>query len=558
MDQPHHPNEPHHESPSPVIGGSVAVPLLRLGESIVAWQCIKLPEPYTAARDCADPDGFLESIKSDTFRLQNLVAHDSAFEPLRKAFGVTPHHLPDARHIQAIALVAYADIMLTHEEHTPASIAHKLAPLIDSDYIFGKLAGRRIVADLMEKGVITMTDQFIHACDSIHLWISGNHPLCVPRLNSFKVFSHLAKIKSDRDAKAKGQKKSAPPAWLVSPVALYNKLKEVVIGQDEACRVLATRGWLHLKRAELLRKGQNVGSNECLFFISQQSGVGKTWLAENYGKLCCLPFVSFSATDATTLGFVGMDIVEDSIKMLLKASGGSDDKWTIPRARRGIIFYDEFTKKRSSPLPDGRDINGSGVQQEMLRIMEGCKVTLGNRKMEREHAMEFDTTGLFLIFGGYVDGFDKVIARLNRKERGLGFVNEGQERMRDAYLYDALVDYGFIPEFVNRLTKIVMFRRLTVDDLEQIALSPSGVIRQYNNLLGPSDLHLDFTRQGVRLMAALSVETGQMARGLRLIVSSLVEDAVFNGVKRPISIGRKEVKAAIERATSLNTTGSLG
>jgi ATP-dependent protease Clp ATPase subunit len=546
---------------------SVALSVLKLAESLADWHLLRFPTPYEPKKDCADPVAFLQQIKEDTLKLQERVAHDPSYQVLRTCLGLSPHQLPDERHLQIVALAANADFVHIHTEETPDSLANRIAAMLSDDFLTGKLAGRRVIAELLEKGVLTLSGPHIHTNEKILLWLSGNHPLCVPSLNETALDIHLAKIGMAKAAKAARNKSASPPpspTWMDSPEGLYRKLREAVIGQDEACRVLATRGWLHLKRAELLAKatggppgetGQQPGSNECLFFISRQSGVGKTWLAENYGKLCGLPFVSFSATDATSVGFVGLDLVEDALKLLLKASGAPDDRRTLPRARRGIIFYDEFTKKRAQPLPDGRDISGTAVQQEILRVMEGCKVQLGNRKANRENGFEFDTTGLMFIFGGYVEGFDKVIESLNRKGHGMGFREEAQRpRMRDAYLYDALVDYGFIPEFVNRLSRIVMFRKLDVDDLVKIASSPTGVIASYNQVLEPSGLSFQFNGQGLRLMAELCLETGQLARGFRLIVSSLVEDAVFNGAKGTVVFGVQEVMSAISRATSLAST----
>jgi ATP-dependent Clp protease ATP-binding subunit ClpX len=305
----------------------------------------------------------------------------------------------------------------------------------------------------------------------------------------------------------------------------------------------------------MLKAGKNVGTNECLLLIGE-SGVGKTLLGESYGKLCSFPFTCFNSTDATSIGYVGLDLVEDGIKSLIRAAGDNPkDPITIEKARLGgIIFYDEFTKKMASPASSnssGRDISGIAVQQEILRAMEGCKVIIGGRK-EKETGMEFDTTGCMFLFGGFIEGLDKVIARLNRRKSSMGFSgfsNHSVEpnKFRDSYLYDCLLEQGFCREYLNRLTKIVQFRKLTVKDLETIAVSPSGCIASYNRQLLPmGGLSIKVSNQAISMMAGFCVETGMMARGLRMIIGALVEDLVFSGAKGEIPFLSKDVKRVIE------------
>lgn len=574
--------------PKETVNPRKEVALLQLGEAISNYLPPHHPSPYSSDNEPKDYAAMLRDIRLLTKKVRNYIHLQTAYEPIRitlKQGGIDPlkandpQVLPDS-YIQGIALGAFSDLLSIHDYISTDHYVNLLAPLLSEDlgsYIEGKLQARIIMSELLAKNILLISERFIILPARLRKMLSGGNDLCRPNLEE----KHVKWYRMARQREQEAQNPQRPdktPALLASPRDLYNQLTHFVVGQDEACKVLATRGWLHLKRAEVLKKNQTgskstvtelgmsetTGPNECLFFISQQSGCGKTFLAETFGRICSLPYTSFSSTDATSVGYVGADIVEDSLKSLLKAAGDPQEASTVTRIQHGgILFYDEFTKKRAlngdaRETSGGRDVSGIAVQQEVLRIMEGCKVQIGNRRSgDRDGVQEINTTGMMFLFGGYVDGFDAVFAKLNKRKQGIGFGNgnDGRAfdyaRFRDAYLYDAMVEYGFIPEFVNRLSKIIMFRKLTAADLARIAMSPAGVIHSYNNLLAQSNqgLEIRVTQDGILSMAGLCVETGLMARGLRLIVNSLVEDAVFNQVKGAVSFGVKEVRAAIDRVT---------
>jgi ATP-dependent protease Clp ATPase subunit len=574
------------------------VAILELGEAISSYLPPHHPSPFSSDHETKDYGAMLRDIRLQTKKVRNYIHLQTSYEPIRivlKQGGIDtlkandPQILPD-HYIHALSLAAFADLISTHDYISTDHFANVLAPLVSEDsgsYIEGKLQARFIMSELLAKNILHISERFIILPARIREMLSGGNALNRPNLEEKHVkWFWLARQREKDLKKAQNTNNDKTPAPLNSPQDLYNRLTHFVIGQHEACKVLATRGWLHMKRAEVLKRNQTgskattatatgaeigmseaTGPNECLFFISQQSGCGKTFLGETFGRICSLPYTSFSSTDATSVGYVGADIVEDSLKSLLKATGNPDDASTLSKMQHGgIVFYDEFTKKRAlngdaRETSGGRDVSGVAVQQEVLRIMEGCKVQIGNRRGgDRDGIQEINTTGMMFLFGGFVDGFDAVISKLNKRKQSMGFGN-GNGRgahdysnfrgAHDAYLYDAMVEYGFIPEFVNRLSKIVMFRKLTATDLAQIAMSPAGVIRSYNNLLSQSNqgLQIRVTQDGILSMADLCVETGLMARGLRLIVNSLVEDAVFNQVKGTVSFGVQEVRQAIDRVT---------
>ena len=522
---------------------------LRLGETVADYYAQKYPDPFERPAKPANEAKLISTITDQTGKLKVLISGHSAFDALRKSIGIQPKEWLKDEVIQLVALVAFYDFV--SGEQSVESILNQLGLVLDAGRIEGKLAARKVLACLLERGTLIVNESLLHVCPLLAKWLAGGHPLCVPNLNESTVRFHLQR-KQAKEEPAK-QPAATLPCTIKSPYDLYQRLKQYVHGQDEACKVLATRGWLHYKRAELMRLGQNAGTNECLFFISQQSGVGKTFLAETYGKLCSFPFASFSSTDATAVGFVGLDLVEDSIKALIRAAGGPQETGSIQKAQNGgIIFYDEWTKKRGF-VGDGKDITTVSCQHEILRVMEGAKVILGNRRMERDaNAIEVETSGMMFLFGGYVDGFDSIIAKLKRKG-GLGFGgSSGDTKLRDAYLYDALLDFGMAREFLNRLSKVLLFRKLTAADLVAIANGSAGVLATYNKLLCHQGLGIKVDMPGLQLMAELSVDTGMMARGLKMVVGALVEDAVFNDVKGEVSFGIKEVRQAIDRVVSVD------
>ena len=577
--------------PKRIVNPKKEMAILELGEAISNYLPPHHPSPYSSDNEPKDYVAMLRDIRLLTKKVRQYIYLQTAYEPIRitlKQGGIDPlkvndpQVLPDS-YIQGIALAAYADLISTNDYTSTDHFANLLSPLMSEEsgsYIEGKLQARLIMSELVARNILLISERFIHIPARLREMLSGGNALNRPNLEEKHVKWFRMARQKEKDTKNANNPQATNPAPLNSPKDLYNRLTHFVVGQDEACKVLATRGWLHMKRAEVLKRNQtgskatgaeigvseSTGPNECLFFISQQSGCGKTFLGETFGRICSLPYTSFSSTDATSVGYVGADIVEDSLKSLMKASGSPDEASTLTKMQHGgILFYDEFTKKRAlngdaRETSGGRDVSGVAVQQEVLRIMEGCKVQIGNRRGgDRDGVQEINTTGMMFLFGGFVDGFDAVISKLNKRKQSMGFGNgNGNGRgaldylkYHDAYLYDAMVEYGFIPEFVNRLSKIVMFRKLTAADLAQIAMSPAGVIRSYNNLLSQSNqgLQIRITQDGILSMADLCVETGLMARGLRLIVNSLVEDAVFNQVKGMVSFGVKDVKEAIDKVT---------
>lgn len=535
-----------------------SLPFFKLGRDISAFHFALFPDPFETKSVKEPAADILHRIEKETLKLRGAIAAHPSMAMFHKLIGLGHRQFPQKEIVQVLSYLLHCEYNCNQGEQTTDALSFRMGTLFGETpeaVIEGRLTARSWLAVMLEKGLLVMDQQGIHTCPQIAHWVTNGNLLMSNNLSESMVESHLAKQKPAEPKPVEQPQQLA--SEIFTPQLLFDKLKEVVIGQDHACRVLATRGWLHLKRAELLKKGEKVGTNECLFFISQHSGVGKTFMAENYGRLCSLPFASFSSTDATSVGYVGLDLVEDSIRSLIRAAGGAGEAIALEKARLGgILFFDEWTKKRASPSDSGRDINAVGVQNEILRLMEGCKVVLGNRRVDRDSApVVFDSSGLMFVFGGFVADFDKIIG----KQRGctIGFGDNRRRGHGDAYISDALIDIGFIPEFVNRLSKVVVFKKLTTDDLVAIATSRRGVLNAYRYLLKSSGLSFRVEDAALRYMANISAETGMMARGLRLIIGSLVEDLVFSGAKGEVVLSLKEVEEAVGRVMSVNAASAV-
>lgn len=335
-----------------------------------------------------------------------------------------------------------------------------------------------------------------------------------------------------------------PFSKLYVPMEIFKQLTEYVIGQDRAVRTLAVRGALHVQKARLIREGKPVSApNECLLFIGP-SGCGKTYLAEQFGKLCQLPFASVSATDITETGYIGLD-VEDSLSSLINASSGNYDM-----ARFGVLFVDEIDKKATRVATNsvGRDVSGTSVQQCFLRMMEGCECLVGQkRKSLPEQQRALNTYGVQFIFGGAFSELEYVIRQKIKATTGIGFkeMETVTGAKLDHYLVEALVDYGMIPEWVNRLTGLVLFNQLTVNDLCQIVTAPHGALASLQGLLAVDGLDFNLSKDAIRAIAGYAHETGTMARGLKLVMGRLIEDIVFEGRKGMVQFGLKEVQTVL-------------
>ncbi|WP_029215427.1 ATP-dependent Clp protease ATP-binding subunit ClpX [Kallotenue papyrolyticum] len=320
------------------------------------------------------------------------------------------------------------------------------------------------------------------------------------------------------------------------PVRIREQLDQYVIGQERAKKVLAVAVYNHYKRIQSGGEADGVELQKSNILLLGPTGSGKTLLAETLAKILDVPFAIADATALTEAGYVGED-VETILLRLIQAADGN-----IERAQLGILYLDEIDKiARKADNPSiTRDVSGEGVQQALLKIMEGCIAhvpPVPGRKHPQQEYIPFDTTNVLFICGGAFEGLDRIIAKRIGASRRIGFGHarrstEEREREISQLLAQATPDdllrYGLIPEFVGRLPITVSLDALDKTALLRILTEPrNAVIKQYQKMLELDRVELEVTRDALEAIAERALAMGTGARALRSIVENLLLDVMY-------------------------------
>jgi len=338
------------------------------------------------------------------------------------------------------------------------------------------------------------------------------------------------------DEDAPQREEPAEPQGPLVPREIYAHLETYVVSQEKAKKILSVAVYNHYKRIWSGSKRSDVELQKTNILLIGPTGCGKTLLAETLARTLDVPFAVCDATSLTESGYVGEDVENILLRLIQSAD------WDIPKAEKGIIYIDEIDKiarKEGINRSITRDVSGEGVQQELLKIIEGCVANVppqGGRKHPHQEFLQIDTKNVLFICGGAFDGLDEVVAK--RVESGstkMGFLAGGRTKVEveGSYLSNTtpedLLEYGFIPEMVGRLPVAVALEPLDKEALIRVLTEPkNAIVKQYQELFSMDGVDLEFTGDALAAAADRALEQQTGARCLRYVIEDTLMDVMYD------------------------------